>query len=358
MNNIYDNDFGIAKDADYDTKSHDIDDFYGLDKNIELKYDPYLWMFVRSDIIDMIQPYVNEKLDTLVNQYSPTNLFEIFIDTYTCIIADFKSITIEFTQAERLFYSNMKYIFFGSNSYFPDIQSAVYYSYMKEYIPIRILHNSIVDMIDNFFCLYEDMRKIRRIKKFLCNNFKLFYSMFEPFIQNINALKTPKRQFTDITKIKEMSSGEKVVFNYLTHLSKKYQLFFIHNFRFKCFDEIYKYSFDFFCILIHNNLIYPFVIEFDGGQHFSESHFFNTSKIHYNDIIKQFYLSNINVHLLRISDHNKVISSIDEFIYFLINNPLHSYITFNYIHPNDNFKYPEFYHHSHTLFINLKYTFV
>jgi hypothetical protein len=45
-----------------------------------------------------------------------------------------------------------------------------------------------------------------------------------------------------------------------------------------------------------------FVIEFDGEQHFSDNQFYNFKNSHINDIIKQYYLEEMNIHLLRISD--------------------------------------------------------
>ncbi|XWV26654.1 hypothetical protein QJ857_gp0406 [Tupanvirus soda lake] len=67
----------------------------------------------------------------------------------------------------------------------------------------------------------------------------------------------------------------------------------------KC-KNICVLEYDFYCILIHKNKLIQFVIEYDGNFHYVQSNFVNFEEYHKRDVIKQYYLHEMNVHLLRL----------------------------------------------------------
>ena len=324
------------------------------DNQIELNYDPYLWAFIRSDIVDNIQPYTKNKLCISNNSYTPMELFEIFINIYVKIRIEYKKIKDDLLDTQKFFYDDVMYsVFFSSNNYFDSVEKCIDSLYHKNITHVKIVNPIAVQIIADYFYLFKKFRRIKKIKKSFYNNFKLFYSQFEPFIRNINSLNIPLRTFIDVNKTYKMSAGENAICKHLTYLSTRHKLYFANNFKFKCFQQITKYSFDFFCILIHNSILHPFVIEFDGEQHFNDNHNFFKKSLHSNDIIKQFYLCNINVHLLRITKKLHIQEAINNFIYFITHNHHQSYISFNYINPRTDFTSYSFDIYNHPLFINI-----
>lgn len=88
-------------------------------------------------------------------------------------------------------------------------------------------------------------------------------------------------------------------------------------------------EFDFYCVSIHNNRIINWVIEVDGDHHINQESFYFSSSKHRSDILKQYYLSIMGVHFLRLPIdqinydtinifYNKIINS----DIFIIENPI------------------------------------
>jgi hypothetical protein len=73
-------------------------------------------------------------------------------------------------------------------------------------------------------------------------------------------------------------------------------------------------EYDFYCILIHSGRVFHFVIEFDGDQHYYSSEFFNSHEQHRRDILKQYYLAELNIHLLRLKNEGNLMKKIINFI--------------------------------------------
>jgi len=134
----------------------------------------------------------------------------------------------------------------------------------------------------------------------------------------------------------EPSSGESIIINNLKMLTKNYNLLYFYKYRWPFCKDKATLEYDFYCILLYDNHIYQFVIEFDGGFHFeSTSTFFDFEIYHKHDILKQYYLFHRSIHLLRLNEKNNNIRQIILFINTLISSD--EYIIVNRIDPIKNF---------------------
>ena len=102
--------------------------------------------------------------------------------------------------------------------------------------------------------------------------------------------------------------------------------------------DIIKYKhtleYDFYCIYIYDNNLVQFVIEFDGEQHYQikkDEHIV----CHIRDIIKQYYLSELNIHLLRLNKSTTISDTIENFIKEIVKT--NTYIIKNAIQPKEEY---------------------
>lgn len=136
-----------------------------------------------------------------------------------------------------------------------------------------------------------------------------------------------------LSKVSVPSKIELEMIDVLNMLSKKYPCFlFFYNHRFKwCKYEIVL-EYDFFCLMVDNGKLIPFVIETDGDQHYDCNHFFfGDGASHIRDVVKQYYLRCMNVHLLRVRNINSLFADVMEFIKKIINSKV--YVVTNPIKP-------------------------
>lgn len=111
------------------------------------------------------------------------------------------------------------------------------------------------------------------------------------------------------------STGEKKAMSFLDQITEKYDFYYFYKYRFPYCKHKATLEYDFFCILIHNKQLFLFVIEYDGGFHFLEkTDFIDPIAYHRRDILKQYYLSQMNIHLLRLNDNLNIGSSIIDFM--------------------------------------------
>ena len=102
--------------------------------------------------------------------------------------------------------------------------------------------------------------------------------------------------------------------------NNNYKLFYFYGHRFYfCRHVGTSFEFDFLCFVIRDNRLVIFVIEIDGLQHkYGVGTICGTKNTmmqqHIRDILKQYYLSQMNIHLLRINDFNNITEQIFEFI--------------------------------------------
>jgi hypothetical protein len=141
-----------------------------------------------------------------------------------------------------------------------------------------------------------------------------------------------KKVCNDIIDAKKMNFDKKIihgefvsskpeikVMNVLNNLVNEYDMIFIYKHRFGFCKFVLELEYDFFCVLIHDGRIILFVIEVDGEQHFKKNDFYDFEFIHTHDIVKQYYLNCLNIHLLRISDKvTNIDFMIRDFIYRLM----------------------------------------
>lgn len=117
------------------------------------------------------------------------------------------------------------------------------------------------------------------------------------FINDVNKYKI----ISNITRNMKKSNGEQHILDILIQFKKVYQMYYFHSHHFPFCKNVKMYEFDFWCLLIKNNRVIQFVIEYDGCFHFENNNKNLLSKQHYNDILKQYYLKQLNIHLLRIN---------------------------------------------------------
>lgn len=196
------------------------------------------------------------------------------------------------------------------------------------------------------------------------------------FIMNELLLRMEELNINTQLKIySDLSKTEKYIYYYLHKINTRYPMY-------KC-DFIFKWDFfqkkndekfifekkyiklphircDFLGILINenNNRLIIFAIEYDGKSHFGIS-----NKIHINDIIKQYYLFQMNVHLLRLNNTLHIKNEIFRFIDLILNG--NEYVILNAITPKHNLfnhikinyieSFYENYNYNHILFIRLPY---
>ncbi len=170
--------------------------------------------------------------------------------------------------------------------------------------------------------LYEKYTVLRN----KCKSCRKYYS------KNYKILKKASQHPLGINK---SSEAEEKTLDCLHELFNQYQLyyFYSHKFNFCRNNILYVLEFDFYCFMIHDNRLIQFVIEIDGEHHvtggFSRRKDDENNSQHVRDIMKQYYLSQLNIHLIRINKFenikNQIIEFIDEIISsskYVITNPI------------------------------------
>lgn len=115
-------------------------------------------------------------------------------------------------------------------------------------------------------------------------------------------------------KTKNPSPGETLVMNFLDKIAHKYKLIYFYRHRLSfCRDKL-PLEFDFFCVMIYNHKLLYWVIEYDGDQHYEDTNYFDFAVNHRHDILKQYYLAQLNIHLLRLRNSNEIKKTIVDFI--------------------------------------------
>ena len=133
------------------------------------------------------------------------------------------------------------------------------------------------------------------------------------------------------------STGESLVINFLDKLccsyQKQYTFFYFYSYRWPFCRDKMPLEYDFYCFLTSykSHGTFQFVIEVDGDQHLEENdmHLFNY--IHVHDIMKQHYLYEMNIHLLRLNNGNDIENSIVNFINTMLTSS--TYLSVNEIEP-------------------------
>jgi len=145
------------------------------------------------------------------------------------------------------------------------------------------------------------------------------YALWREYYRNNRALLKGRVKYPLLKNIP--SALENNVLDCLTLISKEYTLFYFYSHRlYFCRNNVlYTLEFDYFCIMIYENRLILFVIEADGSQHdtggFNGANISGIDMTHVRDVLKQYYLSQLSIHLLRIdrtrSVHNQIIRFID-----------------------------------------------
>lgn len=202
------------------------------------------------------------------------------------------------------------------------------------------------------FDIFTEIKKYHKVlfKEFcksnnkLLNKIKKIINFLEDDIQkkelNIICNKyLTKKKFNKGTKYP--SSGEQLIINFLDKLSqcKEYLFFYYYSHRWNfCRDKL-PLEYDFYCVMFHYNKFFQFVIEYDGDQHYDKIKLYDFDTCHRHDILKQYYLAQLNIHLLRLTNNSDIKKSIIDFINKII--LTNQYVIINAIKPikelfNDN----------------------
>lgn len=113
----------------------------------------------------------------------------------------------------------------------------------------------------------------------------------------------------------KMSSGEKAVTMFLDKICIKYDFTYFYKYRPDFCKNQKKLEYDFYCCLTYKKRIFHFVIEYDGDQHYKNVKIWDEHNLcHMRDILKQYYLFQMNIHLLRIRTCDNIKLSIVNFI--------------------------------------------
>jgi len=121
--------------------------------------------------------------------------------------------------------------------------------------------------------------------------------------------------------ISRSSNAEEATLECLHELFANYQLFYFHSHKFYfCRNHIFSLlELDFYCIMIHDKRLIQFVIEIDGLQHQiggfgKKEEYDDINLLHVRDVMKQYYLSQMNIHLLRINNFENIKDQIENFM--------------------------------------------
>ena len=142
---------------------------------------------------------------------------------------------------------------------------------------------------------------------------------------------------------KKLSSGEEAVSNALNKLKKIYKLYYLSDYVWSFCKNINTLRYDFYCIILLDDHIIQFVIEYDGAHHYAKmnndssgtktyySKDFDCDDSHIRDILKQYYMAQMCIHILRLSSTKNMLKTILKFIETIIDTT--KYVIWNPIKP-------------------------
>ena len=145
--------------------------------------------------------------------------------------------------------------------------------------------------------------------------------------------------------IYKIPKGEQQTIEALDKLREEYNIFYFHGYTIPFCKYKSILRFDFFCILIIDDNMYQFIIEYDEKHHFIKKGSKTSSKqtkiipdyygYHKRDILKQYYAKQLNINFLRIKLNANVENKITNFIKSMIKSE--KYLISNKIKPQTKY---------------------
>lgn len=199
--------------------------------------------------------------------------------------------------------------------------------YDKPFVPKNV--NRLISKYLSYYKEYYDNAVIFREKH--RKIYKQYYKLQNVLSENLkNAIESindqdKKQRLLEFSKpllikhvycegTKTPSKGELSIMAFLDKLTSKYKLYYFYLHRWSFCKNKNLIEYDFYCVLIHQGYVFQWVIEYDGDQHYKDTHFFDFNNNHKRDILKQYYLAELNIHLLRLNKNLDIKKSIINFI--------------------------------------------
>uniref|UniRef100_A0A6G6AA84 DUF5889 domain-containing protein n=1 Tax=Borely moumouvirus TaxID=2712067 RepID=A0A6G6AA84_9VIRU len=191
------------------------------------------------------------------------------------------------------------------------------------YLNKKIIYDDIYDnlylgggLIEKFNGYYNCITVVNKRKIYYEKKLKLVENNFRKYKSENNIIdefdkKTGPRIIKYSTGTKQLSSGEKKVTNCLDKIK---DLCYFVGYKWNCCRNKNVLQYDFFCLKVVKKRLYFFNIEFDGGQHFRSNKLYDFQNTHRNDILKQYYMAKMNIHMLRLNDYLNINKEINNFI--------------------------------------------
>ena len=171
--------------------------------------------------------------------------------------------------------------------------------------------NELTDSRRNYWMMYKILcKKNNRLKKDIAPFVNL--KRRGPMAQEKVDKYMKETKYSRGTKVP--SSGETLVMRFLDKLVKKYTFYYFYRQRWPFCKNKNTLEYDFYCVMTYNKYIIQFVIEYDGEQHFRQIGNYDHNGCHKHDILKQYYVSQLNIHMLRLNDGSNIKTSIIDFI--------------------------------------------
>lgn len=185
---------------------------------------------------------------------------------------------------------------------------------------------------------YEnEMTELTKIKKYLINKVGKYTTATKDPGARHNIKNNFDKLFCTAHLKKQLisgpSTGEKKVMNFLEILSKKFHFCYNYLHKWSFCINVRKLEYDFYCVMYYEERLFHFVIEFDGEQHYERNDFHDYENIHRLDILKQHYLHEMGIHLLRLRKNDNIRKTIVDFINKILT--LNTYVITNGIEPNE-----------------------
>lgn len=130
---------------------------------------------------------------------------------------------------------------------------------------------------------------------------------------------------------KHPSTCESLIMQFLDKLAKKYHFVYFYRYKWPFIKHKNTLEYDFYCAMPYYNRVIHWVIEFDGVQHHENCSVFDFKSNHMHDILKQYYLLHLNIHLLRLNNNSNIKEEIVKFINTILR--CHHYVIVNKIEP-------------------------
>lgn len=241
-----------------------------------------------------------------------------------------------------------------------DLLLQKYYDKPNKIIYGRILLNSVKSYNEYYVKIAEYWKSYWVVHKKYCKMNNEMRSKIINIIQNLNDIEKKQRLMRMCNIIfkkqvysegfKKPSIGETLVMKSLDALAKKYSLYYFKEYEWELCRDKKRLRYDFYCIMIYGDRFLHWVIEFDGDQHFdNDISIFNFKYTHIHDILKQYYLVQMNIPLLRLNNNSAIGESIVKFMNQVIESdkyvrvnpiiPIKEYFTSKDLHGGLNYFY-------------------